>query len=364
MTLLCFAAGGTGGHVVPAATVADLMAKRGYNIHVLTDTRALKFMSAFPGTGYTTIASGGWVGESMMRRLQSALLLLYGIWQSRRVLGKLKPAALVGFGGYPTLPPLIAAWTLGIPTLLHEQNTVMGLANRIASRFAKRIALSFDTTHTPAKPDKIITTGNPIRADIAAVPPYKRPNSGYKILVFGGSQGAKILSDIVPAAIATLPVEMRSKISLTLQAREEDHEEACQTLSSAGLRSFYIQAYLNPIAAFMADAHLLICRSGATTVAEVAAAGRPAIFIPLPSHTDNQQTLNTAALKQIGSAISLEESHLSVENLRDQLHTLLQDPNRLATMATAARSMAKPEAAEKVADLVENLLPASQKIHP
>ncbi len=355
MSLICLAAGGTAGHLFPAAALAGELAARGHETHLLTDTRGLSYTQGFESVAKTQIASGSIVGKGVMTKLRSGFALLSGIWQARRVLAKLKPEVLVGFGGYPSFPPMVAAWTLGIPTLLHEQNAVMGLANRHVSRFAKTIALSFDPTQGQARPEKAVHIGNPVRAEISAVPDLKASSENLNLLVFAGSQGARVMADLVPEAVVGLPEALRARLSLTLQLRSEDQERAQATLKDAKLKSLEIADFLNPMATYLAKADLVICRSGATSVCEMAAAGRPAIFIPLEIHADAQQARNAEALVAAGGAMLAAQSSLTPMRLRTQLETLLTAPETLTAMGQAARTLAAPRAAADLADLTLSL---------
>ena len=421
--LIAIAAGGTGGHVFPAATLAQELQRRGHRIHVLTDARGLAYSHAFTPADdpdenpdhdqtyaevpITQISAGAVVGKSVWHQITSILSLLKGIWQARRTLAKDRPALLIGFGGYPSIAPMIAAWTLGIPSLLHEQNAIMGVANRMASRIAGKVALSFDATLGQSCPGKAQIVGNPVRADVAQISPYVAPSaldelneldeldapsahaspntsgeltsSGtsttakasaasatdpIRLLVFGGSQGAQVMADLVPAAVAALPAALRARLHLTLQLRADDQPAATRILEAADIAHFDIRAFLDPMADFLDAAHLIIARSGATTVCEIAAAGRPAIFIPLALQADAQQARNATPLKAKGAALVLDQTTLTAADLCQHLQTLLNDPARLARMAAAARAVGRPQATQDLADLALSLIPLSPHKSP
>lgn len=352
MSLICLAAGGTAGHLFPAAALAAELEGRGLATHLLTDTRGLKYAQGFEATPRTEIASGSVVGAGLVKKLKSGLSIIGGVFQARKALRTLKPDVLVGFGGYPSFPPMIAAWSLGIPSVLHEQNAVMGLANRHASRFAKKIALSFDPTKGQAKPDKASHVGNPVRADISAIGDLDPAAERLTVLVFAGSQGARVMADLVPEAVCALPADLKAKVRLVLQIREEDQDRSKQILERAGLRSFEIHSFLNPMATYLEQAHLVLCRSGATSVCEMAAAGRPAIFIPLELHADGQQSVNAGALVKVGAAKLAKQSTLTPQDLSKMFEDLLSNPAQLLAMGQAARTQATPAAAKNLADLV------------
>ena len=355
MSFIVLAAGGTAGHLFPAAALAGELSVRGHRTHLLTDARGLSYTQGLKDLPKTLIASGSIVGKSLLTKLRSGHALVSGIWQARHVLVKLKPEVLVGFGGYPSFPPLVAAWTLGIPTLLHEQNAVMGLANRHMSRFAKAIALSFDPTKKQVRPKKAVHIGNPVRAEISAVPDLNTCNDELNLLVFAGSQGARVMADLVPEAVAGLSKGLRQRLNVTLQLRAEDQGQARQTLAGSQLKCLEITDFLDPIAPYLAKADLVICRSGATSVCEMAAAGRPALFIPLEIHADTQQARNAEALVAAGGALLEKQSSLTAACLRARLEALLSAPGTLIAMAQAARTLATPKAAADLADLTLRL---------
>lgn len=355
MSLICLAAGGTAGHLFPAAALAAELQARGHEVHLLTDQRGMAYAHGFEGVERTLIASGSVVGKGLMTKVRSALSIQWGIVQARQRLRKLRPDVLVGFGGYPSFPPIVAAWSRGIPTLLHEQNAVMGLANWHVSRFAKTIALSFDPTKGQARPEKAVHVGNPVRAEISAVPPLQASSYDLTLLVFAGSQGARVMADLVPEAVAGLHEDLRARLNLVLQLRAEDQDRAKTILSEANLKSLEITDFLNPMATYLAKSDLVICRSGATSVCEMAAAGRPAIFIPLEIHADAQQARNAEALVAAGGAMLEAQTSLTPARLRERLEALLSAPETLTTMGQAARTLAAPQAAADLADLTLSL---------
>ncbi len=356
MIKICLAAGGSGGHMFPAAALASELQIREVQVSLLTDSRGLAYATALQNVDTHQIPAAPLVGKGAWKKFRALWALLSGIGAARRRLRLLRPQVLVGFGGYVSPPPVIAAWSLGIPVLLHEQNAVMGLANRLASRFAHKIALSFLDTEAQPRPDRAVVTGNPVRSDFQNLAPYVGPANQAQITVFGGSQGAQVMATLVPAAILHLTREARGRIALTLQLRAEDQAQARNRLENCGLARLEIQTFLDPMAAYMARAHLLICRAGATTVAEVALASRPALFIPLALHRDAQQARNAAPMVAAGAARMVLESAASAESLAGEITTLINTPHLLPRMAQAAAETARPDAARDLADLALSLV--------
>ena len=356
MIIVCLAAGGSGGHMFPAAALASELRTREVEVSLLTDRRGQAYANAFENVDRHQIPAAPLVGKGLGQKLRAVWVLLRGIGAARQRLRALRPQVLVGFGGYVSPPPVIAAWSLGIPVVLHEQNAIMGLANRLASRFARKIALSFADTKAQSRPDRAQVTGNPVRNDFKDLGPLVEPTDQVQITVFGGSQGAHLMAKLVPAAILSLDDHQRSRIALTLQLRPEDQAAARERLENCGLARLEIQTFLDPMAAHMARAHLLICRAGATTVAEVALAGRPALFIPLALHRDAQQARNAEPLVAAGAARLVLESAASAASLADEITTLIETPHLLPRMAQAAAEIARPHAARDLADLALSLV--------
>ena len=270
------------------------------------------------------------------------------------MLGRVRPAVVVGFGGYPTVPPLLAATLRGIPTVLHEQNGVMGRANRLLAPRVTAIATGFRTLAQldPRLQGKITFTGNPVRPEViaAAATPYAapEPDGQLRLLVFGGSQGARVMAEIVPAAIEQLDADLRARLSVVQQARDEDLER-CARPMRAGVAA-ECAPFFSDLPARMAAAHLVISRSGASTVAELSAIGRPAILVPLPHALDQDQFANAGVLEAAGGAIRLEQRDFTPERLAAEIAALAGDPGRLARMAQAAKSAGTIDAAERLAD--------------
>lgn len=353
LVLLC--AGGTGGHLFPAESLAIVLDRRGLTVDLATDHRAAHFK--FPARNVYLIPSATLRSRGPLGVLRTAALLTFGTWKASRMLKRARPAAVVGFGGYPTVPPLMAATMRNIATVLHEQNGVMGRANRMLAARVTTIATGFRTLKNADGPvqSKITFTGNPVRPAVleAAAIPYDSPRPGgpLKLLVFGGSQGARVMSEIVPAAIERLDPALRARLEVVQQARPEDLDAVRATYAGLGVKAV-CQSFFPDLPARIAAAHLIVSRSGASTVAELAAIGRPAILVPLPHALDQDQLANAGVLESAGGAITVIQHDFSPERLAADLTGLAAAPDRLTTMAAAAKSAGTLDAAERLADLV------------
>lgn len=353
--LVLLAAGGTGGHLFPAEALAVMLAKRGLTVDLATDARAAHFK--FPARAVHLIPSATLRGRNPLALARTAALLALGTAKAWRLIGQLRPSIVVGFGGYPTVPPLWAAALRGVPTVLHEQNGVMGRANRLLAPRVTAIATSFPTLTRldPGLQGKITFTGNPVRPPVieAARAPYAAPASRGKLrlLVFGGSQGAHVMADIVPAAIERMPPDMRARLAVVQQARSEDLDGVRGIYSRLGVEA-EAAPFFADLPARMAAAHLVISRSGASTVAELSAIGRPAILVPLPHALDQDQFANAGVLAAAGGAIRIEQRDFSPDRLAAEIGRLAGDPQQLARMAQAAKSAGTIDAADRLADLV------------
>jgi len=352
---ILLAAGGTGGHLFPAQALADALLKRGAVIDLATDVRAAHFK--FPARAVHIIPSATLRGRNPFALARTAALLTLGTAKAWSMLGRVRPAVVVGFGGYPTVPPLMAATLRGIPTVLHEQNGVMGRANRLLAARVTAIATGFRALARldPRLQGKITFTGNPVRREViaAATTPYAAPEPGGKLrlLVFGGSQGARVMAEIVPPALERLPADLRARLNVVQQARAEDLDTVRGNYTRLGV-SAETAPFFADLPARMAATHLIISRSGASTVAELSAIGRPAILVPLPHSLDQDQFVNAGALEAAGGAIRIEQRDLTPERLAAEIASLAGGPGRLVTMAQAAKSAGTVDAAERLADLV------------
>ncbi len=354
--LVLLAAGGTGGHLFPAEALAVALGARGVTVDLATDERASRYGGKFPARATHVIPSATVRGKNPLALARTGAVLSLGVIQAWWLLGRLRPAAVVGFGGYPTIPPVIAATLRSIPTVLHEQNGVMGRANRFLSTRVTAIATGFRAMPAPpALAEKIHFTGNPVRPAVvaAAATPYVAPAPGgaLRLLVFGGSQGARIMSEVVPAALARLDSSLRARLDVVQQARGEDLGGLRETFVRIGVNAETAEFFAD-LPARMAQSHLVISRSGASTVAELSAIGRPAILVPLPHALDQDQMANATVLEKAGGAIRLSQADFTPDRLAAEITRLAADPARLAAMAAAARSAGTLDAAERLAALV------------
>jgi UDP-N-acetylglucosamine--N-acetylmuramyl-(pentapeptide) pyrophosphoryl-undecaprenol N-acetylglucosamine transferase len=355
--LILLAAGGTGGHLFPAEALAVELMKRGLRVRLVTDSRALRYSGLFSRDMTDVVPSETVRGRSPLALARTGIMLATGTAVALNLMRRLKPAAVVGFGGYPTVPPLMAARLAGIPTVIHDANAVMGRANRFLSRRVSAIATSLPGVldKEPSLVGKTTTTGTPMRPAIlaAAAVPFVAPGAddAFRLLVVGGSQGARVMSDIVPSAIEKLPPELLSRLILTQQVRDEDMTRVRAVYDRLKVRA-ELAPFFSDLPARLASSHLVISRSGAGTVAELGAIGRPSILVPLPGAIDQDQFANAGVLSQANGAIRIVQSDFTPDRLASELSALAADPPLLAAMATAARTVGKLDAAERLADLV------------
>ena len=354
--VILLAAGGTGGHLFPAEALAHELIERGWKVHLATDRRAERYSGQFPAADIHAIPSATLGSKNPVAVISAFWKIWQGVREASRIIARIKPEAVVGFGGYPTLPPLYAATRRKVPTLIHEQNAVMGRANKALAGRVDAIAGGFLPEGASADGAKTVTTGNPVRPQVleAAKTPYAASNEGelFRLLVFGGSQGAQFFSDAVPAAVALLPQDLRKRLVITQQARAEDVARVKAAYAELGV-DVQVSPFFTDMAARMAASHLVMSRSGASTVSEIAVIGRPALLVPYPHALDHDQAANAAALAAAGGAELHPQSTLSAERIARLVGGLMQDPDRLVAMAAAARSAGKPNAARLLADLTE-----------
>lgn len=333
---------------------------RGWEVHYVTDARGAA-IGSMPGAVHVhTVRAKGIAGGSLGAKARGAAALLLGTWLARRLLKRLRPKAVIGFGGYASLPATMAAMFLGIPLALHEQNAVLGRANRMVARRAGLIATSFaQTSNLPAdRQGRVICTGNPVRGDIAqlAGTPYPEIGGGepLRLLVTGGSQGARVFSTIVPEAFAALAPDIRRQFKVVQQCRSEDLERVRARYEELGMPA-ELATFFDDLPARLADSHLLVARAGASTVAELSVIGRPAVLVPLPSAIDDHQTHNARALEETGGAWVMPETAFTPDALAHRLEMLVNLPTTLVGMAQASRSFGRLHAARDLADAVETL---------
>ncbi|MEP9352771.1 undecaprenyldiphospho-muramoylpentapeptide beta-N-acetylglucosaminyltransferase [Xanthobacter sp. KR7-65] len=358
--LVLLAAGGTGGHLFPAEALAAALAGQGFAVDLATDARAARYAGHFPARELHILPSDTVRGRSPVALARTGLALASGFVSSLALIRRLKPVAVVGFGGYPTVPPLMAAAVLGVPTIVHEANGVMGRANRMLARRVSAIATGFPgvVDADPVLKAKAVWTGNPLRpaAVAAAATPFDPPVPGgeLRVLVFGGSQGARVMSDVVPDAVERLDADLRRRLVLTQQAREEDLERVVGTYARLGVRA-EVKPFFDDLPARMAGAHLVVARSGAGTVAELSAIGRPSILVPLPHALDQDQAANARTLSAVDAALVLRQVEFEPDRLALELHSFASEPMSLTRMADHARSQGVLDAAERLAGLVRHL---------
>ena len=351
------AAGGTGGHFFPAEALAAELLRRGRRIVLMTDARSGGLNSpAFAGQERFMISGRGVFGSGAWHAARSALALAAGTVQARRLLARLDATVVVGFGGYPAVAPVLASRLLRRRprVVLHDQNAVLGRANRLLARFADTLALSHAaTTRVPAGV-RTVVTGNPVRPAVLAVAasPYEPPGAALRLLVLGGSLGARVFSDVVPAALALLPDPLRARLRVTQQCRPEDLERVRAAYATSGIAA-ELGAFFADVAGLLAGAHLVICRGGGSSVAELAVVGRPAIIVPLPIAIDDDQAANARGLVEGGGAWMVRQPEFTPAVLARRIATLAGLPAVLTAAAQAAAGCAIADAAVRLADLVE-----------
>ena len=364
--LLLMAAGGTGGHMFPAQALAEAMLRRGWRVKLSTDARGARYTGGFPHSveieevPSATFARGGALAKAAVPFRIGA-----GVISAMAKMRRDRPDVVVGFGGYPSIPALGAAHLMGLPRMIHEQNGVLGRVNQI---FATRVAQVGCGTWPTELPEGAqgIYTGNPVRkavldrANAPYIPPGDYPMS---ILVMGGSQGARILSDMVPAAVAALPEGLRRNVRVSHQARAEDHDRVASFYAEHGIDAD-VQPFFNDVPNRMAEAQLVISRSGASSVADISVIGRPSILIPYAAAAGDHQTANARGLVEAGAAIRIPESALSPEALTDNIATILTQPDGAIQMARAAFSVSAPDATDRLVAVVEDLAMPQQEDSP
>ncbi|MEG8020191.1 undecaprenyldiphospho-muramoylpentapeptide beta-N-acetylglucosaminyltransferase [Sphingomonas aerolata] len=353
------AAGGTGGHMVPAAALAAELTRRGHRVALVSDERGVRFPGLFEGIQTHVLPAGRFTGGPL-GWAKATRSMWRGRMMARELYRTFKPAAVIGFGGYPALPALLAAFANRIPTAVHEQNAVLGRVNRLVARRVDAIATSSEPTERLASGlfAKTHLVGNPVREAVLALRarpyPLLEEDGIFRVLVTGGSQGASILSQVVPDGLAMLPVTFRRRLQVTHQARIEDIDVVRAQYAEHHIPA-ELATYLPDMPEQLAWAHLVIARAGASTIAELTAAGRPAILVPLPGATDDHQTVNAREITRAGGARTIRQGDFTAVELAKQMQKLGLDPAALQNAAGRARSCGRPNAASDLADLVESL---------
>ncbi|QQV76308.1 undecaprenyldiphospho-muramoylpentapeptide beta-N-acetylglucosaminyltransferase [Sphingomonas aliaeris] len=353
------AAGGTGGHMVPAASLAAELGRRGHHVSLISDDRGVRFPGLFDKV-QTHVLPAGRLAGGPIGWAKAARAMIAGRAQAIELYRHQKPAAVIGFGGYPALPALLAAFKAGIPTAVHEQNAVLGRVNRLVAGRVDAIATSYANVARLKEKyrGKAHLVGNPVRDAVLALRsqpyPLLEEDGIFRVLVTGGSQGASVLSQVVPDGLSLLPIAFRRRLQVTHQARIEDIDAARAKYADLSIAA-ELATYLPDMPEQLAWAHLVIARAGASTLAELTCAGRPAILVPLPSATDDHQTANAKEMTDAGGARTIAQTAFTPVELAKQMQRLGLDPAALQNAAGRARSCGRPDAARDLADLVENL---------
>lgn len=353
------AAGGTGGHMIPAHALAAELIARGHGVLVITDARGAKIPGLFEKIPVHVLPAGR-LGRNPITLAKTALTVLRGRGEAKRIYRNHPPDAVVGFGGYAAFPALLAANASRIPTVLHEQNGVLGRVNRMLAGRAAAVATAFSEIDRlkPRNRNKVVLVGNPVRETIVRVGEMPFPTfddtSPLKILVTGGSQGASILGRVVPGGLGMLDPSLRHRLQVVQQCRPEDIEDIRARYSELGIPA-ELMTYILDMPEKLADAHLVIARSGASTIAELTAAGRPAILVPFAAATDDHQAANAREITRAGGARTIPEAEFTPETLARQVEAIASEPQALANAAGRSLSVGRPHAARDLADLVERV---------
>ncbi len=357
MTTIVLSAGGTGGHLFPAQALAQELRRRGRGIVIMTDARGTQYPTYFPEAAIEIVPAAAFSDRSVWGLIKAPFEILAGVVSASLKLQRVKPSVVVGFGGYPSLPVMIAACLARFPTIIVAPDAVLGRANRIVANYVRAIAAGLPLKRfLPKDMSKVVYVGNPVRPEVVAQKdaPYETPAPGgpLRLLVFGGSQGARALSELVPQAVGLLPAAIKTRLDIVQQCRPEDLEEVRGAYAASGVKA-ELAPFFADLPARMARAHLVIGRSGAGTVAELMVIGRPAILVPLPHALDDNQTPNADALADGGGGWRVAQRDLTPKKLADMLEMALSSPDDLARRAAAAHALGKPDAARHLADLVE-----------
>jgi UDP-N-acetylglucosamine--N-acetylmuramyl-(pentapeptide) pyrophosphoryl-undecaprenol N-acetylglucosamine transferase len=356
--VIMLAAGGTGGHIFPALAVGEYLTDQGWTPVFVTDKRGRHMIPQ--GLKTITISAASPFASRLHLRLWRLFRLGKGLLSSVGSILFRRPKAVIGFGGYPAVPPVIAAYGLGLPVMLHEQNASMGRANRFLARRVRLLATSWPDTKgiEPSNKTPVVITGTPVRAAFHHIGEggYTPPddNKPVRILIVGGSLGAKVFGETVPEAISRLPDDLKTRLQLVHQVRAEQMDEVRARYNSSGINA-ELTSFIHDMSAEMKQAHLVICRAGASSVAELAAAGRPALLVPYPHAMDNHQTANAQVVHDIGGGWLTPESEMSAGSLAGKIAALIADPARLTVAATNIMQLAKPDAAKDLAEHIINL---------
>lgn len=352
--LLC--AGGTGGHLFPAHALASELIRRGFDVHLVSDERIERYAAGFPASTRHKVPSATLSGRNPLKLAKAALALGKGYLAGRRLINLTKPDVVVGFGGYPTVPPVMAAATKGVPTMIHEANAVLGRANWLLSNKVKAVALGLPLSSRMMR--QSVYTGNPVRDAVldAAKKVYQapKPDEDFHLTVFGGSQGAQFFSSVVLKAVGLVSDDLRARLKIVQQARLEDEQAVRSAYDVMAVRAD-VARFFDDMPSRIADSHLVICRSGASTTAELAVIGRPAILVPYPHALDHDQAANAASLVEGGGGWVRNQIDMTPEWLAGELTRLMRDGSILAGVAAKAKAQGRPDAAQRLANAAEAL---------
>ena len=353
------AAGGTGGHMVPAHALAAELRSRGHGVLLITDERGARFPGLFEGVPVHILPAGR-LGGGPIAWLKALNSVVKGRAEAKRLYRDHRPDAVVGFGGYPAFPSLLAASAMRIPTVLHEQNAVLGRVNRLLAGEAEAIGTAYENVDRlkPKYKSRTVIVGNPVRESVARLGELPFPAfdeyAPLKILVTGGSQGAAILGKVVPEGLGLLQPSLRRRLQVVQQCRPDDIERIRGRYAQLGIPA-ELTTYIEDMPARLGEAHLVVGRAGASTIAELGAAGRPAIFIPFPAATNDHQTANAREITAAGGARTIQQNDFTPDVLARQIEALAMDPIALNNAAARALSVGRPHAARDLADLVERV---------
>ncbi len=347
------AAGGTGGHMFPAQALAEGLKAEGWDIAMMTDARGLKHCDRIPADPIIEIQAASISPRKPLQAIKGILKLAKGVGQAKAFIRDWKPDVVVGFGGYPAFPAMRAAQSAGLPTLLHEQNAVLGRVNRVFAAKATHVVSGFEILKKVSPDAKVTNLGNPMRAQVAAAVPasYSPPTDTIHLLVVGGSLGARILSETLPKAVALLPEDMRSRLNVVQQTTESALDDARQAYKDAGVVAL-CETFFSDIEVHLARAHYIVARAGASSVSEIALMGKPSLLIPLAIAMDDHQTVNAQSLEGHGAADILPELEFTPQSVANILEDRLNDSSWLSSAAAAARSCGRPRAAYDLTQLV------------
>ena len=355
--LLVIAAGGTGGHMFPAQSLAEVMLRRGWRVKLSTDARGARYTGSFPhSVEITQVSSATFARGGMLAKALVPFRILGGVIGAAFGMMRDAPDVVVGFGGYPTIPALGAAWLMRRPRMIHEQNGILGRVNKVFAKRVDRVACGTWPTDLPQGVAGV-HVGNPVRASVLEragagyIPPGDYPMS---VLVIGGSQGARILSDVIPAAIAALPEDLRRNVRVAHQARDEDGARVSQFYAEAGIDA-EVEPFFRDVPRRMSEAQLVVSRAGASSIADISVVGRPSILIPYAAAAGDHQSANAKGLSQSGGAIVIPERKLAADVVSEQIASVLTNPQGAAQMAQAALGQGLPDAPLHLADMVEDL---------